>query len=396
MKNIFHLILTSVFFLGSYVNLMASETQRSITSFDPDKRDEALEFKGDLPVYKWIELKSYPNIKIPIYKSSGSNGPSVLFIHGNSSSSRAFHKQINSDFGRNYKLFFLDLPGHGLASKVDPKKTMPLLENSEMPAGFKEYQDGVPEAVKLVANDPEIQAKIVVGWSLGGHVAIKAQSLGYLPLVKGIFIYGTAPATRYSPIKVPSFKSYGVLDYAIGMPLLPSLGLSFKLSTNAPYFRLDSKFTDRLPWYTPSQFSYYPSRGFIYLKSFFNPNTNYGFGQRIPEFVMQDGFERSDDRFRTSLAVMALELDEKRKDQPTDLDILKKLAQEKITLGVALGDNDMFINKYYLDALKNNGYLKTLWKNEIKIIKDSGHASQLEQPEVFNSMIEDFIKDNLD
>jgi pimeloyl-ACP methyl ester carboxylesterase len=350
-----------------------------------------MEFQGDLPVFKWIELESFPNIKIPVYKSQGTEGPGVLFIHGNSSSSRAFHKQINSDFGRRYKLFFLDLPGHGLASKVDSQVPMPNLPNSDHPAGLKEYQEGVPEAIKLVANDPDVQAKIVIGWSLGGHVALKAFDLGYLPNVKGILIYGTAPATRYSPIKEMPFKTFGLLD-KLGMPLLPSLGLSFKLSPLAEgAFTLDAKLTDPMPWYASRAFSYYPSRGYAFLTAFFDPNTS--FGQKIPDFVMQDAFERSDDRFRTSLAVLALEIDESLKDQPTELDILKKIASQNLTLGIALGERDLFINPKYLQELKDQGYLKTLWQDQVQIIKDTGHASQLEQPEAFNELIQAFIED---
>lgn len=355
------------------------------------KAETSMEFQGDLPVFKWIELESFPNIKIPVYKSQGTEGPGVLFIHGNSSSSRAFHKQINSDFGRRYKLFFLDLPGHGLASKVDSQVPMPNLPNSDHPAGLKEYQEGVPEAIKLVANDPDVQAKIVIGWSLGGHVALKAFDLGYLPNVKGILIYGTAPATRYSPIKEMPFKTFGLLD-KLGMPLLPSLGLSFKLSPLAEgAFTLDAKLTDPMPWYASRAFSYYPSRGYAFLTAFFDPNTS--FGQKIPDFVMQDAFERSDDRFRTSLAVLALEIDESLKDQPTELDILKKIASQNLTLGIALGERDLFINPKYLQELKDQGYLKTLWQDQVQIIKDTGHASQLEQPEAFNELIQAFIED---
>jgi pimeloyl-ACP methyl ester carboxylesterase len=77
--------------------------------------------------------------------------------------------------------------------------------------------------------------------------------------------------------------------------------------------------------------------------------------------------------------------------------MLSELASKKITLGVALGERDMFINPDYLKALKDNGYLKTLWRNKIHIIKDSGHASQLEQPEDFNALIINFIETtNLD
>lgn len=350
-----------------------------------------MDFKGDLPVFKWIELSSFPGMKVPVYKSEGTMGPGVLFIHGNSSSSRAFHKQIYSDLGRKYKMFFMDMPGHGLASKVSASQPMPTLPNSNEPAGFEVYQKGVPEAVSLVANDPEVQAKIIVGWSLGGHVAIKTHGLGLLPNVKGIFVYGTAPATRYGPIETSSFLRFGLADQS-GMSVLPSLGLSVKLSPFAKGLTaLDAKFTDPMPWYTPRMFSFYPSRGYAYMNAFFDPNGS--LNRKIPDFVLQDGFERSDDRFRTSLAVMALEVDERRKDQPNELELLKIIGSSDVILGVALGERDMFINPDYLQELKTQGYLNTLWDNEIKVIENSGHASQLEQPEAFNKMIEEFILD---
>lgn len=353
--------------------------------------EDAMSFDGDLPVFKWVQLKSFPEMRVPIYKSEGTIGPGVLFIHGNSSSSRAFHKQIYSQFGRKYKMFFMDLPGHGLASKVDLSEAMPTLPNSELPAGFKAYQEGVPEAVGLVANDPDVQAKVVVGWSLGGHVAIKAFGLSYLPKVQGIFVYGTAPATRYSPIQASSFLKFGVTDQ-LGMSILPSFGLSFKLNPlKENLFTLDAKFTDPMPWYSPRMFSFYPSRGYAYMTAFFDPNGS--FNRPIPDFVLQDGFERSDDRFRTSLAVMALEIDDRRKGEPTELELLERMGEQKVTLGVALGERDMFINPAYLQELKEKGYLSTLWQNEIKMIKNSGHASQLEQPEAFNKMVEEFILD---
>lgn len=347
------------------------------------------EFDQELEVFKWITLESYPNIQVPVFRSSGTQGPSILFVHGNSSSSKAFHRQMFSKFGKKHQLFFMDLPGHGLASKVSADKVMPMLEDNSNPAGFPEYQDGINEAISLVANDPDVKAEIIVGWSLGGHAAIKTYGLGLIPNVKGIFVYGTAPAIRnHSPLGSLPFKFHTLFNKFIELPLLPSLGLSLQIALNKNGFNLNAKFTDRLPFNTPYLYRNYPNRGSAYMRAFFSPSNSIA---DIPKFMIIDGFERSDDRFRTSLAIRGLELDTSY-NGINELESLLKIGHDKVLLGVGLGEMDEFINPDYLSELKLRGFLPTLWKDKIQVFMNSGHAVQLEQPENFNDLLISFIE----
>ena len=346
-----------------------------------------ISFDEELTAFKTVALPNFPNIKVPIYKSEGLEGPGVLFIHGNSSSSRAFYKQLDSDFGRKYKLFFMDLPGHGMASKVDPSVPMPTTEDGTWPTGFKEYQEGVLESVELVANDPEVLAEIIVGWSMGGDVAINTIGSNKLPNVKGLYIFGTAPADKNVRLKEAPFRKSSALG-ALGMPLLPGIGLSFEFTLSLSLFRVDSKFTDPMPWYAPAAFDSSPSRGMSYLRAFFSPFVDYS---NLPEFILEDGFNRSDDRFRTSLAAIALQLDPER-EHINELEILRTFESRNIKIAVGAGKHDLFLNLRYLSLLHEEGYLNTLWNSEIVIFEDAGHSPQLETSEAFNASVEEFIK----
>ena len=42
----------------------------------------------DFKLFKEIELPSFPNITVPVFKSSGTRGPGILMIHGNSNLGR--------------------------------------------------------------------------------------------------------------------------------------------------------------------------------------------------------------------------------------------------------------------------------------------------------------------
>ncbi len=140
----------------------------------------------DYDVFKTVSLPNFPQIQVPIYKSKGKRGPGILLVHGNSSSARSYVKQVFLLLGRTHKMFLLDLPGHGMASKVDASLPLPLQPNG-LPAGFPEYQLGLVEAVATVANDPDVSAEVFVGWSLGGDLLLLAQGAGLLPNAKGLF-----------------------------------------------------------------------------------------------------------------------------------------------------------------------------------------------------------------
>ena len=53
-----------------------------------------------------------PNGVVAVHESPG-RGPAAVFIHGNSSSSRAFSRQLEGPLGERLSLVAIDLPGHG-------------------------------------------------------------------------------------------------------------------------------------------------------------------------------------------------------------------------------------------------------------------------------------------
>ena len=61
-----------------------------------------------------------PNGAIAVHESAG-QGPPVVLIHGNSSSSSVFSRQLDGPLGRCFRLIAVDLPGHGASDDAkDP------------------------------------------------------------------------------------------------------------------------------------------------------------------------------------------------------------------------------------------------------------------------------------
>lgn len=100
----------------------------------------------------------------------------LLFIHGNSHSARSFNAQLNSETLKDFRLISVDLPGHGDSSK-EGNYTLKNL-------GFM-----ISEFIKNL----DLTNIIIVGHSLGGHVAIN--TLKYFN-PDGLFLFGTPPLKK--------------------------------------------------------------------------------------------------------------------------------------------------------------------------------------------------------
>jgi pimeloyl-ACP methyl ester carboxylesterase len=59
-----------------------------------------------------------PNGALAVHESAG-RGPPVVFIHGNSSSSRVFSRQLDGPLGQRFRLIAVDLPGHGASDDAE-------------------------------------------------------------------------------------------------------------------------------------------------------------------------------------------------------------------------------------------------------------------------------------
>jgi pimeloyl-ACP methyl ester carboxylesterase len=91
---------------------------------------------------------------------SGRPGANValVFVHGNSSSTRAFEHQFSA-FG-DLELLGFDLPGHGASHNA---------------AGQDSYSlKCYAEIVKHQARSVQARRVLLIGWSLGGHIVLEA------------------------------------------------------------------------------------------------------------------------------------------------------------------------------------------------------------------------------
>ena len=117
---------------------------------------------------------------IAVAGTSGRELP-LLLIHGNSSCKEVFRSQLDSELAARYRMIAIDLPGHGASSDAfSPERTY------SMP--------GYAETAMEVLAELGIDRVAVLGWSLGGHVAMEL--MPRLPGLVGIMIAGAPPVRR--------------------------------------------------------------------------------------------------------------------------------------------------------------------------------------------------------
>jgi pimeloyl-ACP methyl ester carboxylesterase len=123
------------------------------------------------------QMVSIEDNKIAIKETEG-KGQVVLLIHGNSLSSKSFNKQLESSLGNSFHLIAIELPGHGDSPPaIDPVTTY----------SFPGYADAIIAVMKKL----NLSNIVLVGHSLGGHIALEVSEK--FSEIKGIFIFGTPP-----------------------------------------------------------------------------------------------------------------------------------------------------------------------------------------------------------
>ncbi len=256
--------------------------------------------------------------------TTAGSGPAVLLIHGNSASSRSFLHQLNSPLGERYRLVALDLPGHGQSADAAHPQSVYTLP-------------GYAQVVTAVVNQLALERVILVGWSLGGHIALEAEPL--LPQVAGVLIFGTPPLA-FPPAMAEAFLPH------------PAMGAAFQEAlTDA---EMDG-----------------------YVQAFFKPGAT-----ALPEAFRAD-VRRTDGRARATMAASI---------QPNGYrDEVELVARLTKPLAVIQGEQEQLINLAYLQSLP----MPTLWRKAVQVIPAAGHAPHWEQPEQFNTLLEAFIQEGV-
>ena len=112
-----------------------------------------------------------------LVRESDGEGAPIVFLHGNSSSSRAFDRQLEGPLGKRRRLVAFDLMGFGDSeSAVDPEAYL---------------LSGQARTLVALAQGFGLTEAVFVGWSLGGHILLEAAP--DLPKARGFAIFGTPP-----------------------------------------------------------------------------------------------------------------------------------------------------------------------------------------------------------
>ena len=258
--------------------------------------------------------------QIAFAQSTGPGRP-VIFVHGNSSSARTWDQVMTGPFGQRFRCLALDLPGHGESGPAPDPAAYALPGYAAVLAGFAEAAE---------AGDA-----VIVGWSLGGHIALEA--VPALPAAAGYVIFGAPPVGSASQLAEAFLPN-------------PAMNVGYSAAVDEEQAR-------------------------AYAASFTAPGSALALDGFIADIARTDGAARAgllasigEGRFADEVAVAA------RLPQP---------------LAILHGEGEQFVSLDYLRTLAIPG----LWRGEIQLIPGAGHAPHQETPDTFASLLDQFIAD---
>jgi pimeloyl-ACP methyl ester carboxylesterase len=253
-------------------------------------------------------------------RSAGQDRP-VIFVHGNSSSSRTWQPVMAGPFGQRFRCLAFDLPGHGNSAK--PKETA----DYSLP--------GYAKILTSFAQATQASNAVIVGWSLGGHIALEAAPA--MPAAPGFVIFGTPPIATADQMGEAFLPN-------------PAMATTFNPSVSGEEAR-------------------------AYAEAFTAPRSALDLDEIVADVLRTDGAAR---------AGLGASLAEGR--YADEIAIVTALTKP---LAILHGEGEQLINLDYLRTLSS----PTLWRGEIQLIPGAGHAPHLETPEAFTALLTQFLAD---
>jgi pimeloyl-ACP methyl ester carboxylesterase len=255
------------------------------------------------------------------YRQSAGQGRPVILVHGNSGSSRTWQQLLDGPFGRCYRCLAPDLPGHGNSARATDGYS--IARYTRTLAAF--------------AHATEAQGALVVGWSLGGHIALEAAP--ELPGAAGFALFGTPPLAG------PESMGEAFLPH-------PALGVGFSAEVG-------------------------PQEARAYALSQLAPDSPLSPAAAAADILATDPAARAD--LAVSLASGAF---------ADELAIARSLRQP---LALLQGSAEQLVSLPYLRSIAPS--LPTLWRGEVQLIPGAGHSPQEETPEAFAALLTEFEAD---
>jgi pimeloyl-ACP methyl ester carboxylesterase len=269
---------------------------------------------------------SVGSIAISDSKPNGSeNTPTVIFIHGHLCNRGFFIHQIQSPLLAKYRLISLDLPGYGESSPpANPEETY----------SFPGFTEAVSEVVRIL----KLKNIVIVGWSLGGHVALELTSR--IDGLKGLLITGTPPIEVSADGLSRGFR-------IVNPKILECFGKGNLSQEEAELMATICGYD----------------------------------GSKEKQFIV-DAIFQSDEGAKTIYPQSIA-----RGIGQNELEIVKKWPHP---IAVIAGQEDIGINT---DYIINEVDFRNLWKGKVHMINGAGHAVHMEKPQEFNAILSEFLEE---
>jgi len=245
----------------------------------------------------------------------------VIFLHGNSSCKEAFCDLWKILLSRGHELVACDLPGHGAsknAADTQARYTLP----------------GYAEAVAQLLDWGGWQRAILLGWSLGGHIAMETMISD--SRVTACMVIGSPPGKPSVEAIEAGFNDDSVTRLAF------------------------------LEFFSPAEASLY---------------TAAMLGTASPDPFFVEMALRTDGRARKRLLESVAE--------GLGHDQRRACSQPSRPTCVVVGETDPFLRHAYLRSLD----ARTLWRGKVHILPGCGHAPHWNPSREFLAIVEAFVND---
>jgi pimeloyl-ACP methyl ester carboxylesterase len=257
--------------------------------------------------------------------------PTLLLLHGNSSSSKIFaHILASPVLTARYRILTFCLPGHGASSKApDPRRSYTMR--------------GYADAALFVLHHLCVKSVVVLGWSLGGHVGIELLSLLESEAdidMKGLMLIGTPPALGAAQVS-RAFRMGGGLGKA----------------GQRDWSDEDVEWVAR--------------------------NSAAAGKPELCEESMYDDARGTDGRARMVMSEAFCG------PEAAGVDQVRLVETQDVLVAVVNGAEEQFVNLDYLDSIS----WKNLWRRECMRLPRLHHAPFWEDPGGFEKVLREFLED---
>lgn len=160
-------------------------------------------------------VAGYGGVNLHVREAGNPDGPPILLLHSWSQHHLSWSKQFKGTLSQTHRLIAPDLRGHGASDK---------------PLNSHAYDNATPWAddVDAIMRALDLENPLLVGWSMGGRVAMDYLSIYGDEAIAGVALVGTSIMAPGDPEvlaeRPPAIKADGMYSSDQGVALTSTIG----------------------------------------------------------------------------------------------------------------------------------------------------------------------------